>query len=41
MTLEAEKALRMYIGHLPWDDIAFQRPSGMYRMYHFRGQAMG
>jgi hypothetical protein len=25
---------------VPWDDAAFQQPSGMFRIYHFRGFAL-
>jgi hypothetical protein len=32
------KALRL--DDVPWDDIAFQRPPGMVRIYHFRGFAL-
>jgi hypothetical protein len=33
----AEVSRELGLENVPWDDIAMQRPTGMSRMYHFRG----
>jgi hypothetical protein len=35
-----EVARELRLENVPWDDIAMQRPTGMSRMYHFRGFRM-
>lgn len=36
----AEMTRECRLEDVPWDDAAIQQPSGMYRIYHFRGFAL-